>query len=160
MHVDEVQIIEDGSATPIELATIEEEDNPGELVSIWYAMKKQYEQTMQSLMGAAAQLNEIGDVLRSKHGIEVPRVAQTVPSLPSPVATLTTYDQVSVETAPQNDATSWSPPYQQPIAIATPQTSVKFIEALRSDSALGENEKGFADHIGKMLSSFQGFGGS
>lgn len=155
MHADDVgvtQIIEEDQPTPIE-PTSEEEDNPGELVSVWYAMKKQYEHTLQALLEAATKLNEIGDTLRSAHGIEVPRVSHGAQAASTPQAIL----EPEIETQPQPDS-GWTPPYQQPVVIEPAQTSVRFIEELRNDASLGENEKGFADHIGKIFSNLQGFG--
>jgi hypothetical protein len=131
----------------------EVDPDPGELVSIWYAMKKQYEETLAALRAAAGQLNAIGLELHDQHGIIVPRVADG-PGQPS--AARSPAADAAVEASPGDPA--WSPPSQGPISIDAPTTSVRFVEELRSNAQSGEGEKDFAAHIGKMFRGFENFG--
>lgn len=138
-----------------ELDSLEEEDDPGELVSTWYAMKKQFETTLAALREAEGGLNAIGDKLRTKHGIQVPVVSThgvvaAAPAAPPPAP-------VGTEAEPTPQDSNWSPPSQSPISIKAPQTGVHFVEELRRDASLGDSEKGFADHISKMFQTFSNF---
>lgn len=136
----------------------EEEDDPGELVSAWYTMKKAFETTLASLREAEANLNAIGDRLRTKHGIQVPTVTTGgAPEQPAQVIQAAPPAPSAEEAAPTPQDSSWSPPSQSPITIEAPQTGARFVEELRRDASLGDSEKGFADHVAKMFQSFSDF---
>lgn len=160
MHADEVEKGAVGDPPVEGTAHEEEEADPGELVSVWYAMKKQYETTLTALREAAGSLNSIGEELRTKHGIQVPRVDDgRTPDLYAGTETTSA-------AAPANEAgdrlvpdPGWAPPSQGPITIDAPETGVHFVEELRRDAAIGDNEKGFAEQIGQMMSRFSGFQG-
>lgn len=136
---------------------VEEEDDPGELVSTWYAMKKAFESTLAALRGAEGELNAIGDRLRTKHGIQVPVVTTYGTGAPVVQSHHVPPPADPAEALPTPADSSWSPPSQAPVSFDQPKTGAHFVEELRRDASAGESEKGFADQIGRMLASFGDF---
>lgn len=156
MHPDDAEV-EAVVAAFEEADAQEEEDDPGELVSAWYAMKKAFESTLAALRGAEGELNAIGDKLRTKHGIQVPVVSTYGVSTPASQEHHAPPPATGAEAEPTPQDVSWSPPSQSPIRIEQPQTGARFVEELRRDASLGDSEKGFADHISKMFQTFSNF---
>lgn len=155
MHPDDAEVETVATAPVDEGRAQEEEDNPGELVSVWHTMKKQYEQTLSALREAAGSLNSIGEELLSKHGIRVPLVEDgRTPNLYAGAVSASLQPHEAEATPADAD---WSPPSQQPITIEVSQTSAKFVDELRNNATVGDSEKGFADQISKIFSSFSNF---
>jgi|ERR1035437_2568356 hypothetical protein len=135
------------------------EMDPGEMVSLWYQLKKAYDDGVKAIKSSEEQLNAVAVSLRDKFSISVPQVSFSIPTSNAsrvkpftPVVGIAPIpeDSIGDDIATPTDFV-WSPPEPRAITGSVPYVD-PMVARLRRDAATADgDERGFAAQIANRL---------